>query len=105
MKGAVFIDGENLKWRIRDVFKKKEVGGLDFGTYNLAGLFDAVLDEHQLSYQPAVAELLKRGVRVVYVGFPVNPNHGLIAKTDDRFIISDKEVLAHAPSTLFDAAA
>jgi len=199
MKGVIFIDGENLKNRIRDVFKKKEIPDFDFAAYDLKGLFDTILDEHQLNYhrlfyrakpekhpdilqhsekiieqhrllgghlgrqgfklikagvlradyknkgdarpqyrekgvdvrlavdmvslacdgvideailvasdsdyQPAVAELRKRKVRVVYVGFAVNPNYGLIAKTNDRLIVSDKEVLTHTPTTLFDSAA
>ena len=46
-------------------------------------------------YQPAVAELMKRGKRVVYVGFEVNPNLGLIAKTSDRIIIPNKTVLKY----------
>ncbi|MBP6881149.1 MAG: NYN domain-containing protein [Candidatus Pacebacteria bacterium] len=40
-------------------------------------------------YQPAVAEVRRRGKKVIYVGFEVNPNLGLIAKTDDRIIIPD----------------
>jgi NYN domain len=44
-------------------------------------------------YQPAVAEVRKRNKKVVYVGFEVNPNLGLIAKTNDRLIISDVDVL------------
>ena len=44
-------------------------------------------------YQPAVAEVRKRHKKVIYVGFEVNPNLGLIAKTNDRIIISDADVL------------
>ncbi len=46
-------------------------------------------------YQPAVAEIRKRKKKVVYVGFEVNPNLGLIAKTNDRIIISDADVLKY----------
>lgn len=56
-------------------------------------LTEAFLVASDSDYQPAVRELKKRGVRVVYVGFEVNPNLGLIAKTDDRIIIPNKDVL------------
>jgi uncharacterized LabA/DUF88 family protein len=49
-------------------------------------------------YQPAVAEVKARGVTVIYVGFEVNPNLGLIAKTNDRIIISDSLVLKYGGS-------
>lgn len=56
-------------------------------------LMKALLVASDSDYQPAVAELRKRGVTVIYVGFEVNPNLGLIAKTNDRIIISNKTVL------------
>ena len=56
-------------------------------------LNSAYLVASDSDYQPAVAELRRRGKKVVYVGFEVNPNLGLIAKTNDRIIISDKIVL------------
>jgi len=57
-------------------------------------LTKALLVASDSDYQPAVAELRKRGVTVVYVGFEVNPNLGLIAKTNDRIIIPNKTVLS-----------
>lgn len=50
---------------------------------------DNILDKAFLvasdsDYQPAVAEVKARKKKVVYVGFEVNPNLGLIAKTNDR---------------------
>ncbi len=59
---------------------------------------DKMLDKAYLvasdsDYQPAVTEVKARGRKVVYVGFEVNPNLGLIAKTNDRIIISDIDVL------------
>ena len=44
-------------------------------------------------YQPAVSEVRKRHKKIIYVGFEVNPNLGLIAKTDNRIIIPDALVL------------
>jgi len=45
-------------------------------------------------YQPAVREVQNRGKRVCYVGFEINPNLGLIAKTNERVIIPDALVLS-----------
>ena len=49
-------------------------------------------------YQPAVAKVRKRGKKVIYVGFEINPNLGLIAKTNDRIIIPNKTVLRFGKS-------
>lgn len=54
---------------------------------------NAYLVASDSDYQPAVAEIQKRGKLVTYVGFEVNPNLGLIAKTDNRIIISNADVL------------
>lgn len=56
-------------------------------------LTKALLVASDSDYQPAVAELRKRGIPVIYVGFEINPNLGLIAKTNDRIIIPNKTVL------------
>ena len=190
MTHIIFIDGENFRHRIKEVFDKVKETAPDWSAYDFAGLLDCVLTENQKNYerrfyrakpnphgdipelsaqlmlsyrnlgghlnrqgfelitagvlradykkpgdkkpifrekgvdvsisvdmlslacdgklteaflvasdsdyQPVVRELKKRGVRVVYVGFEVNPNLGLIAKTDDRIIISSKEVLGCA---------
>ncbi len=181
-----FIDGENTKGRIRDVFVKYKLPVPDWSTYDFKGLFDEAFRLHPVSdrrffralpkhhpdilqesealllayrnlgghlnrqgfavikagtlradyrnehdkkpryrekgvdvslavamvalacdskldnaylvasdsdYQPAVAEVRKRHKKVMYVGFEVNPNLGLIAKTNDRIIISDADVL------------
>ena len=56
-------------------------------------LKNAYLVASDSDYQPAVAEVRKRHRKVTYVGFEVNPNLGLIAKTNDRIIISDADVL------------
>ena len=181
-----FIDGENTKGRIRDVFVKYKLPVPDWSNYDFKGLFDEAFKLHPVSdrrffralpkhhpdilqesaalllayrnlgghlsrqgfavikagtlraddrnehdrkpryretgddvslavpmvalagdsiletayliasdsdYQPAVTEVRKRHKKVVYVGFEVNPNLGLIAKTNDRIIISDADVL------------
>lgn len=181
-----FIDGENTKGRIRDVFVKYKLSVPDWCTYDFGGLFDEAFKLHPVSdrrffralpkhhadilteseallisyrslgghlsrqgftvikagtlradyrnehdkkpryrekgvdvslavsmvslacdklldtaylvasdsdYQPAVSEVRKRNKKVIYVGFEVNPNLGLIARTNDRIIISDADVL------------
>jgi uncharacterized LabA/DUF88 family protein len=58
-------------------------------------VFDtAYLVASDSDYQPAVTALKKLKKKIVYVGFEVNPNLGLIAKTTDRIIIPNKTVLA-----------
>ncbi len=56
-------------------------------------LKNAYLIASDSDYQPAVAEVRKRKKKVTYIGFEVNPNLGLIAKTDNRIIIPDADVL------------
>ena len=65
-------------------------------------LENAYLVASDSDYQPAVAEVRKRKKKVIYVGFEVNPNLGLIAKTDDRIIISDAEVLKFGDVDILD---
>lgn len=186
---VAFIDGENTKGRIREVFKKYNLDTPEWSHYDFKGLFDAVFSKDPVSvrkfyranpkphpdlkeesnallisyrslgghlhrqgfeiiragtlradyrslsdkkpkfrekgvdvylavsmvvaacdnladilflvasdsdYQPAVAEIRKRKKKVVYVGFEVNPNLGLIAKSDREIIISDADVLKYA---------
>ncbi|MBP9843101.1 MAG: NYN domain-containing protein [Candidatus Pacebacteria bacterium] len=51
-------------------------------------------------YQPAVSVVRARGKQVIYVGFEINPNLGLIAKTNSCIIISNVSVLQHGGVTL-----
>jgi len=44
-------------------------------------------------YQPAISEIKKRKKETIYVGFEINPNLGLIAKTDESVIIPNSVVL------------
>jgi NYN domain len=181
-----YIDGENTKGRIRDVFSKHDLSFPDWDKYDFRGLFDTVFALEKISklkfyralprphvdvpeesealirsyrslgghltrqkfevirggtlradyrnpkdskpkfrekgvdvslavdmvsdacdkvvekcflvasdsdYQPAVARVKARGNKVVYVGFEVNPNLGLIKSTNERVIISDILVL------------
>ena len=67
----------------------------------VVGACDDVFDVAYLvasdsDYQPAVAEVCARGKQVVYVGFEINPNRGLMAKASDSIIISNSDVLKYA---------
>jgi hypothetical protein len=52
--------------------------------------YKAALVEETLS---VVAELRKRGVKTVYLGFEHKPNKGLIYTTDDHILIKNTDVL------------
>jgi uncharacterized LabA/DUF88 family protein len=43
--------------------------------------------------QPAIAEVKKRGVEVVYLGFENNPNKGLTFTTDRTILLRNAEIL------------
>jgi uncharacterized LabA/DUF88 family protein len=43
--------------------------------------------------QPAIAEVKKRGVEVIYLGFELNPNKGLSYTTDRTILIRNSEVI------------
>lgn len=82
------------KFREKGVDVSLAVGMVTAACDNLADTIFLVASDSD--YQPAVAEIRKRKKKVVYVGFEVNPNLGLIAKTSDRVIISDADVLKFA---------
>lgn len=43
--------------------------------------------------QPAVKEIKKRGVKVIYLGFEISPNKGLMYTTNRAILIRNSEVL------------
>lgn len=43
--------------------------------------------------QPAVREIKSRGVKVIYLGFEINPNKGLMYTTNRAILIRNSEVL------------
>jgi uncharacterized LabA/DUF88 family protein len=53
----------------------------------------AILCSSDSDLQPAVKELRKRNVKVVYLGFKINPNRGLIATTDKTILFNDSEII------------
>lgn len=53
----------------------------------------AILCSSDSDLQPAIKEVRKRGVKVIYLGFEVNPNKGLMYTTNRAILIRNSEVL------------
>lgn len=53
----------------------------------------AILCSSDSDLQPAIAELKKRGVEVVYLGFETNPNKGLTYTTNRTVLLRNHEVV------------
>ncbi len=53
----------------------------------------AILCSSDSDLQPAIAELKKRNVEVVYLGFEIGPNKGLTYTTDRTILIRNSEIL------------
>ena len=47
--------------------------------------------------QPAVKEARRRGVKVVYLGFSINPNKGLMYTCDEFFLLKNQDVIRSIP--------
>ncbi len=58
----------------------------------------AVLCSSDSDLQPAVKELRKRGIEVIYLGFEVNPNRGLGYTTNRTILFRNSEVLKSYPT-------
>lgn len=56
------------------------------------GLKTAVLCSSDSDLQPAVAECKRRKVKVIYLGFELIPNKGLVATADRTILIRNSEV-------------
>lgn len=54
-----------------------------------------VLVSSDSDFQPAVAEVKRRGVCTEYIGFEQNPNRGLQASTDRAVLMADSAVLSY----------
>jgi uncharacterized LabA/DUF88 family protein len=53
----------------------------------------AIICSSDSDLQPAVSELKERGIEIVYLGFEVNPNKGLVYTSDRNILIRNSEVL------------
>lgn len=61
----------------------------------------AVLCSSDSDLQPAVQELKRRKVKVVYLGFETEPNRGLMYTCDRTILLRDVEVLKACPKRTF----
>ncbi len=57
----------------------------------------AILCSSDSDLQPAVKELRKRGIEVIYLGFEVNPNRGLGYTTNRTILFRNSEILKACP--------
>ena len=53
----------------------------------------AIICSSDSDLQPAISELKKRNVHVVYLGFKEDPNKGLIHTSDETILLKNSEVL------------
>lgn len=79
------------------VFREKGVDvkiGVDLVSFSCNKELDtAILCSSDSDLQPAVEELKKRKVEVVYLGFETNPNKGLTYTTNRTILLRNPEVL------------
>lgn len=86
-------DGKNEKV----IFREKGVD-VKIAVDLVAGACDgklktAIICSSDSDLQPAVSELKERGVEIVYLGFEVNPNKGLVYTSGGNILIRNSEVL------------
>ncbi len=53
----------------------------------------AILCSSDSDLQPAITEIKKRGIEVIYLGFEINPNKGLSFTTNRTILLRNSEVL------------
>jgi uncharacterized LabA/DUF88 family protein len=54
----------------------------------------AIICSSDSDLQPAIPELKRRDVEIVYLGFEINPNRGLIFTSDRNILIRNSEVIS-----------
>lgn len=79
------------------IFKEKGVDvkiAVDMVRFACDKLVDQIIIASSDSdLQPAIEEVKKRGVKLIYLGFETNPNKGLIYTTGKAILLRDSEVL------------
>ena len=90
VKSFLFIDGENFLHKGVDVRI-----AVDMVTLACDKKMDtAILCSSDSDLQPAVYELKKRKVKVVYLGFEIKPNKGLAYSADRTILFRNQEILS-----------
>ncbi|MGI6335340.1 MAG: NYN domain-containing protein [Minisyncoccales bacterium] len=79
------------------MFKEKGVDvriGVDMIALACDKKFDSIiLGSSDSDLQPAIKEVIKRGVECIYLGFETKPNKGMTCKTSRTILIRNSEVL------------
>lgn len=94
---AQVIDGKNP----RTIFREKGVDvriAVDLVSLACDGKMDiAIICSSDSDLQSAIAELKKRKIKVVYLGFQMNPNRGLIYTVDETILFRNSEIIEVCP--------
>lgn len=106
-QGYSFVTAGNvraLKVGDKVVFREKGVDvkiGVDLVSFACDKKMDtAILCSSDSDLQPAVAELKRRKVNVIYFGFETNPNKGLSYTTNRTILLRNSEILEVIPKNL-----
>ena len=79
------------------IFKEKGVDvriGVDMIALACDKKFDSIiLGSSDSDLQPAIKEVIKRGVECIYLGFETKPNKGMTCTTSRTILIRNSEVL------------
>lgn len=97
VRGQEIIIGKIKKM----VFREKGVD-VRIAVDMVAGACDKIMDTIILcssdsDLQPAVKEVRKRGIKVVYLGFQINPNVGLTHTTNQTILFRNSEIIEVCP--------
>ena len=57
----------------------------------------AIICSSDSDLQPAIAELKKRKIKVMYLGFQTNPNKGLTYTADETILFRNNEIIQVCP--------
>lgn len=83
--------------KIKIIFKEKGVDvkiAVDLVALACDKVLDtAILCSSDSDLQPAIKELRRRNVKIVYLGFEINPNKGLIYTTNRSILFKNDEIL------------
>ncbi len=94
---AQVIDGKNP----HTIFREKGVDvriAVDLVSLACDGKMDtAIICSSDSDLQPAIAELKKRKIKVVYLGFQMNPNKGLTYTADQTILFRNSEIVQVCP--------
>ena len=97
MSGSVRPYKVKTDGKMKVIFKEKGVDvkiAVDLVTDACDNMIKtAILCSSDSDLQPAIKEVLKRGVEIIYLGFEINPNKGLSFTTNRTILIRNSEVL------------